>query len=157
MNVFVGVLGILGAVYFLKQFLKARKQNLVCDSQGNKIINRQSLKIQEAFQKSGGILGIIIGIIIFASIITIVEFPCSAVVPVLFAGVMANAELSLPTYILYLLIYILFYMLDEIVVFLIAVFTMNIKIVSGKAMKWLNLIEAIVLLGMGIYYLIGVF
>jgi len=34
---------------------------------------------------------------------------------------------------------------------------MNIKIVSGKAMKWLNLIEAIVLLGMGIYYLIGVF
>ena len=157
MNVIVGILGILGAIYFLKQFLKARKQDLICDSQGNKIVNKQSLKIQEAFKKSGGIWGIIIGIIIFASIITIVEFPCSAVVPVLFAGVMAKAGLSLSTYILYLLIYILFYMLDEVIVFLIAVFTMNIKIASGKAMKWLNLIEAIVLLAMGFYYLSGIF
>jgi len=157
MNVFVGILGILGAIYFLRQFLKARKQDLTCDSQGNKIVNKQSLKIQEVFQKSGGIWGLIIGIIIFATVITVVEFPCSAVVPVLFAGVMAHANLSLPSYVLYLLIYILFYMLDEIVVFLIAVFTMNIKIASGKAMKWLNLIEAIVLLVMGIYYLSGIF
>jgi len=115
------------------------------------------LKIMNVIVGILGILGIIIGIIIFASIITIVEFPCSAVVPVLFAGVMAKAGLSLSTYILYLLIYILFYMLDEVIVFLIAVFTMNIKIASGKAMKWLNLIEAIVLLAMGFYYLSGIF
>jgi hypothetical protein len=157
MNLFVGILGILGSIYFLRQFLKSRKQDLVCDSQGNKIVNKQSLKIQEAFQKSGGIWGLIVGVIIFAAIITIVEFPCSAVLPVLFAGVMAHAGLSLPSYILHLLVYLLFYMLDEIIVFLIAVFTMNIKIVSGKAMKWLSLIEAIILLGLGIYYLSGIF
>jgi len=156
MNLFVGILGIMGAIYFLKQFLKSRKQNLVCDSQGNKIVNKQSLKIQEAFQKSGGIWGLIIGVIVFASVITIVEFPCSAVVPVLFAGIMTNAGVAPSSYVLYLIIYILFYMLDEIVVFLIAVFTMNIKIASGKAMKWLSLIEAIVLLAMGIYYLSGI-
>lgn len=157
MDIFVGILGIGGAIYFLRQFLKARKQDLICDSQGNKIVTKHSLKIQEAFQKSGGIWGLIIGIIIFAAIITIVEFPCSAVVPVLFASVMANAGVSLPVYILHLLAYLLFYMLDEIIVFLIAVFTMDIKIASGKAMKWLNLIEAIVLLAMGVYYLINIF
>jgi hypothetical protein len=48
-------------------------------------------------------------------------------------------------------------MLDEIVVFLIAVFTMNVKIASGKTMKWLSLIEAIVLLTLGIHYLRGLF
>jgi hypothetical protein len=157
MNIMVGVLAVLGSIYFLKQFLKARKQDLTCDSQGNKIVNKHSLKIQEAFKKSGGIWGLIIGIIIFAAVITIVEFPCSAVVPVLFAGIMAHAGLSLPSYILHLIIYIIFYMLDEIIVFLVAVFTMNIKIASGKAMKWLSLVEAVVLFAMGIYYLAGIF
>jgi len=157
MNVFVGILGIGGAIYFLRQFLKSRKANLVCDSQGNKIVNKQSLKIQEVFQKSGKIWGLIIGILIFASVVTIVEFPCSAVVPVLFAGIMAHAKVSLLNYILHLGAYILFYMLDEIIVFLIAVFTMNIKIASGKVMKWLSLVEAIVLFALGIYYLTGLF
>ena len=157
MNVFVGILGILGAIYFLRQFLKSRKTDLTCDSQGNKIVNKHSLKIQEAFKQSGKIWGLMIGILIFASVITLVEFPCSAVIPVLFAGVMAHAKVSLLSYILHLLIYLLFYMLDEIVVFLIAVFTMNIKIASGRTMKWLSLVEAIVLLGLGIYYLSGIF
>ncbi|MFH1129425.1 MAG: hypothetical protein V1686_01695 [Patescibacteria group bacterium] len=157
MNLFVGILGILGSIYFLRQFLKSKKQNLVCDSQGNKIVNKQSVKIQEAFKKSGGIWGLIVGVIIFAAVITIVEFPCSAVIPVLFAGVMTHAGVSLSSYIFHLIVYVLFYMLDEIIVFLIAVFTMNIKIVSGKAMKWLSLVEAIVLLAMGLYYLSGIF
>ena len=157
MNVFVGILGILGAIYFVKQFLKSRKADLVCDSQGNKIVNKQSLKIQEAFQKSGKVWGLIIGVLVFAAVITIVEFPCSAVVPVLFAGIMAHANVPLASYIFYLLAYILFYMLDEIIVFLIAVFTMNIKIASGRIMKWLSLIEAVVLFALGIYYLAGLF
>jgi thiol-disulfide isomerase/thioredoxin len=157
MNVFVGILGIAGAVYFLRQFLKSRKADLTCTTQENKIVAKHSLKIQEAFKKSGGVWGLIIGVIIFASVITIVEFPCSAVIPVLFAGVMAHAKLSLLGYILHLLVYLLFYMLDEIVVFLIAVFTMNVKIASGKTMKWLSLIEAIVLLTLGIHYLRGLF
>jgi len=157
MNVFVGLLGVGGAIYFLKQFIDSRKASLTCDSQENKIITKHSLKIQKAFQESGGIWGLIIGVLIFSSVITIVEFPCSAVIPVLFAGIMAHAKLSLLSYILYLGLYLFFYMLDEIIVFLIAVFTMNVKIASGKTMTWLSLIEAIVLFSLGIYYLAAIF
>jgi len=155
MNVFVGILGIAGAVYFFRQFLKSRKADLTCDTQTNKIVAKHSEKIQKAFQESGKIWGLIIGVFIFAAVITIVEFPCSAVVPVLFSGIMAHAGISLVSYILHLIVYLFFYMLDEIVVFLVAVFTMNIKIASGKVMTWLSLIEAIILFGLGVYYLIG--
>ena len=157
MNVFVGILGIGGGIYFLRQFIKARKKDPTCDSQGNKIVAKHSEKIQKAFQETGGIWGLIIAVLIFAAVITIVEFPCSAVIPVLFAGIMAHAKISILAYIVNLVIYLIFYILDEIIVFLIAVITMNIKIASGKAMKWLNLVEAIVLLGLGIYYLSGIF
>ena len=46
-------------------------------------------------------------------------------------------------------------MLDEIIIFLIALFTMNIKFASSKIMTWLALIEAIVLFGLGFYYIFG--
>lgn len=157
MNILVGVMGIIGAIYFLKQFLKARKADLTCDSQGNPIVAKHSEKIQKAFQESGKIWGLIIGVLVFAAVITIVEFPCSAVVPVLFSGIMAHAGVSLLSYVFYLIVYLFFYMLDEIIVFLVAVFTMNIKIASGKFMKWLNLIEAIILFALAIYYLSGIF
>jgi glutaredoxin-related protein len=158
MNIFVGVLGIGGGIYFLREFIKYKKSDPTCSIQKeNKIVSKYSLKVQKAFQESGGIWGIIIGIIIFSAVITIIEFPCSAVIPVLFAGIMAHAKLSILVYIFYLLIYLFFYMLDEIVIFLIAVFTMNLKITSGKTIRWLSLIEAIVLFGLGIYYLVSIF
>lgn len=156
MNVFVGVLGILGGIYFLRQFIKFKKYGPTCDTVQSGAISKFSAKLQKTFKESGGIWAIIISILIFAVVITIVEFPCSAVIPVLFTGILANAGLSGLTYIFYIIIFILFYMLDEIVVFLIAVFTMNIKITSSKTMTWLSLIEAIVLFGLGIYYLAGV-
>ncbi|MBU4284854.1 hypothetical protein KKF60_03165 [Patescibacteria group bacterium] len=155
MNIFVGVLGIMGGIYFLKQFLKYRKYGPACDMNNNGLVNKFSSKIQKSFKESRGLWAILISIFIFAIVITIVEFPCSAIIPVLFAGLLAKAQVSVGAYIFYIALYLLFYMIDEIIVFLIAVFTMNIKIASSKAMTWLNLIEAIVLFGLGFYYLIG--
>ncbi len=158
MNVFVGVLGLMGGVYFFRQFLKFKKYGPTCDSgQSNKIINKFSQKIRNTLEEMGGIWGIIISIFVFAIIITVVEFPCSAVIPVLFAGILAKSKISVLAHLFYIAIYIFFYMLDEIIVFLIAVTTMNIKIASGKSMIWLSLVEAIVLFGLGAYYLSAVF
>jgi len=158
MNVFVGILGIVGGVYFLKQFIKFKKQGPACEMpQKNGLVSKFSSRLQNGFKESGGIWAIIISIFVFAIVITVVEFPCSAVIPVLFAGILAHAKVSGLVYLFYIAVYIFFYMLDEIIVFLIAVFTMNIKIASGKIMTWLSLVEAIVLFGLGIYYLLSIF
>jgi len=158
MNVFVGVLGIAGGIYFLKQFIKFKKQGPACDMpQKNGLVSKFSSRLQNGFKESGGIWAIVISIFVFAIVITVVEFPCSAVIPVLFAGILAHAKVSGLAYLFYIAVYIFFYMLDEIIVFLIAVFTMNIKIASGKIMTWLSLIEAIVLFGLGVYYLVSIF
>lgn len=157
MNIFVGVLGILGGIYFFRQFLKFKKYGPTCDSAQSNIVSKFSARLQKTFKESGGIWAILISVLVFATVITIVEFPCSAVIPVLFASILANAKLSGLVYLFYIAIFIFFYMLDEIVIFLIAVFTMNIKIASGKGMIWLSLVEAIVLFGLGAYYLSAVF
>lgn len=156
MQIMVGLMAIGGGIYFLAQFLKFRKQGAVCEMEtGQKITSKFTSKIQELLTKKGNILAIAGSILLFAAVITIVEFPCSAAVPVVFAGILADAGLSTFQYLLYIALFILFYMLNEIIVFSVAVFKMSVWLTSKKFVTWITLIEAIILFLLGFYYLFG--
>ncbi|MDP2910444.1 MAG: hypothetical protein Q8N58_01495 [bacterium] len=154
MKIIIGLLGIGGAIYFFKQFLNFRKYGPTCGiTPGQGIMAKFSAKFQNSLKNSANIL-ILLGVIfLFAAIVTIIEFPCSAVVPIAFAGVLAQSGLSTVSYLLYIVFFLFFYMLDEIIVFLIAFFTMKIWLASSKAVTWITLLEAIILFALGIYYL----
>jgi len=101
-------------------------------------------------------LTIFISILLFALVITVVEFPCSAAVPVVFAGILSKAQLSDWLYLVYIILYVLFYMFDELLVFLIAFFTMKLWLASPKFITWITLLESIIMFSLGIYYLFGI-
>jgi len=156
MEIIIGLLAIGGGVYFFSQFIKYRKQGPVCDiTPGKDIMSKFSSRFKQSLQGSGNMFLLITSILLFAVIITIVEFPCSAAVPVVFAGVLASANLSAVSYLFYIFLFMLFYMLDEIIVFLIAFFTMSLWLSSSKTIIWITLIEAIILFVLGLYYLLG--
>jgi len=154
MEILIGLLAIGGGIYFLRQFIKFKKYGPGCEiSAGNRIISRFSSRFQKSLKESGNIILILGSVLLFAGIITIVEFPCSAAVPVIFAGVLTQSGLSVFQYLLYIAIFLFFYMLDEIIVFLVAFLTMKIWLASSKAIIWITLLEAIILFGLGIYYI----
>ncbi|OGZ27399.1 MAG: hypothetical protein A2365_02910 [Candidatus Nealsonbacteria bacterium RIFOXYB1_FULL_40_15] len=153
MQFLVGVLGIIGGAYFLNAFLKFRKHGPACEVSKIGLISKITLRFQNLFKESGSIVFLLALVLLFAGIITIIEFPCSAVVPVAFAGVLAQAGLSTFQYIAYISIFVLFYMLDEIIVFLIAFFSMKIWLASSKVVTWAALAEAVILFILGAYYL----
>ncbi len=153
MEILIGVLGICGGVYFLREFIRFRKYGPACQTRGK--VSELTLKIKKILQESESIILIIASLLLFAAIITVVEFPCSAAIPVFFASVLAEAQLPVSLYLLYIAIFVLFYMIDEIIVFLIAFFTMKIRIASPRFTVWITLLEAIILFGFGFYYLFG--
>ncbi len=156
MEILVGLLGIAGGIYFLKDFIKFKRQGPTCDLQtGDGLISRFSERMKATLQSKRSITAIIVGILLFAVVITVAEFPCSAAVPLFFAGTLADAQLSTLSYLLYIALFILFYMIDEIIIFVIAVLTMTVKIASKRVVIWITLIEAIVLFLLGLYYLFG--
>ena len=155
MTISIAVIGIGGGIYFLKEFIKFKKQGPACDVVGSNIVSKLSSKLQKKLTGTGGIFAVVISILIFAAVITIVEFPCSAAVPVVFAGVLAKAQLPAILYLFYITIFILLYMLDEILIFLIALFTLKLWLASPKFVIWITLVEAIILFALGFYYLIG--
>lgn len=154
MNLLIGVFGAFGGIYFLRQFWKARKSCPTCNSEpGLKISSRFLLKLQNLLGKPSSLLLAAGAVFVFAFLLTIVEFPCSAVVPVAFAAVMAQAGLSPSLYLLYIAVYIIFYLLDEITVFLFALITSKVWLSSPKFLKWIILLESIILFSFGFYYL----
>jgi len=154
MEILIGFLGLGGGIYFLKQFIKYQKHGPACEAGfGQKIASKFSQKLQKFFG-TRDIFAIISLVFLFAVIITIVEFPCSAVIPVIFAGIVAKADLAFLNYLLIISLFVLFYMLDELIVFLIAAYKMTLWISSGKFIVWITLIEAIALFLLGFYYLL---
>jgi len=153
MEMLIGILGVGGGLYFFWQFLKFRKQGPTCEMGQQGIVSMLSSKVQEAFDNPKSILGLGALILLFAAVIAIVEFPCSAALPVIFAGILANSELSTFLYLLYIAIFVLFYMLDEVIVFLGAFFSMKLWLTSPKFITWATLVEALFLLGLGAHYL----
>jgi hypothetical protein len=49
------------------------------------------------------------------------------------------------------------YLLDEIIIFAIAVVTLRIKTVSPKFIIFFNLLAAFIFIGLGIYYITKIF
>jgi len=154
LRIIVGLSALIGGGYFFNQFIKFLKSGPACESSKSTLITKTTKKIKSVFDnENSSTLATIGAIIIFASIIVIVELPCSIGIPIVFVGILAEANLSLSSFIFYILIYLLFYMLIEIVVFLIAVFTKRIWLSNSKAITWATLIGSLFLFYLAFYYL----
>jgi len=155
MEILIGLLALAGGVYFLREFLKTRKKGAACQFGG--ISDNLSKKIQGVFEKKASVLLLSGAVLLFSAIITVVEFPCSAVLPAIFSGILVESGLPLYLSLFYIAVYVIFYMFDEILVFLIAVFTMKIWILSPKFIIALNLIASLLLFLLSFYYFANIF
>ncbi len=153
MEILIGILSLIGGVYLLREFYKAYKSGPVCSS--NNLMSRLTPKVEKIFKNKTNWFVLLGTVVLFAFIVTVVEFPCSAVVPVLFTSILVESGLSLNTSLAYISLFLLFYLLDEIIIFLFAVFTMKIKIVSPKFIIFFNLLAAAIFIFLGVYYLFG--
>ncbi len=70
-------------------------------------------------------LGLVAAVIVLAFIVNSIEFACSAAIPAVYTKVLSQTGLSIPLYYLYLAIYVLFFMLDDLIVFSLAAFSLG--------------------------------
>lgn len=152
-NVLVGLIAIGGGIYYFRQFLRFIKYGPTCDASGGSLLRKTRQGIREVVTTPKSTFSLIAGVMGFAVLVTLIEFPCSAGIPAAFTGVLALADLPALTYLWYVTLYTLFYMLVEIIVFVTAVVSAKIWLANAKFVTWSTLVGAIVLIGLGLYYL----
>lgn len=153
LKVGVALLSLGGGAYFLKEYLRMRKMGAVCEMQESPLINRLMERTGTAFENKARLLEVLGAVLVFAAVLAIVEFPCSAAVPVVFAGMLVDAGLSTFAYLAHIGLFILFYMLDEIIIFAIAAYKLKLWMMNGSFTKSAALAEALILFGIGLWYL----
>lgn len=156
LRLLVGLAAIGGSAWFFKEFWRFYKHGPTCESSNSKLARTSSQRMISAFNDSnkgplmlGGV------IVLFAIAITVVELPCSIGVPIAFTGILVESGVSLGMYSLYIGIYLLFYMLIEIIIFTGAVLTKEIWFAGSNIITWTTFTGAVILLGLGVYYLLS--
>jgi hypothetical protein len=90
------------------------------------------------------------GIVMLAFAVNLVELICSAGFPVVYIQVLSLTPLPFWQYYLYLLGYIFFYMLDDMIVFVVAMITLQMLGVGAKYKQACNLVGGVLMLIIGI-------
>lgn len=145
-KILVALLAFGGGIYFFKEYFRMQKQGAVCEFSESKFINNLMKKTGKAFEDNTKLIGLLGVVLLFSAIISIVEFPCSAATPLVFAGLLSSAGLNTMTQIGYIALFVLFYMIDEIIIFGIAAYRLKLWMTSGTFTKYAVLAEGIILI-----------
>lgn len=96
----------------------------------------------------------LVGIIILAFVVNLVELICSAGLPAVYTQVLALSNLASWQYYSYLILYIIIFMLDDLFVFFIAMATLQMKVLSSKYTRWSGLVGGVIMIIIGILLLL---
>ncbi|MDD5430914.1 MAG: hypothetical protein PHP03_01695 [Candidatus Pacebacteria bacterium] len=146
-RILIGLVALVGGGYNLKKFFTVKTNT--CDVAGEE--KKQSIadKLKAIIKKQNFLLALF-GIIILAFSINLVEAICSAGLPVVFTQVLANSHLPAWQNYIYMLIYLFFFMLDDMVVFVIAMVTLQLSGIESKYARYSHLIGGILMLIIGL-------
>ena len=135
-------------LYQLYQYIKTRKDE-GCDVISKEKRKFVTTKIRKIVLNSAFPLAVI-GIMLLACFINLVELLCSLGLPVMFTEILSLNNLSPTKYNIYMFIYIFFFLLDDILVFTISMITLKQTGISTKYNKYSHLIGGIIMVIIGL-------
>jgi len=146
----IGGVALLGGGYNIKEFVFNRGGG--CKITGNE--NRQKIfaRLKSAVQQKSFIFAFI-GIIALAFAVNLVELICSAGLPAVYTQILAMNELSGWQYYSYILLYILFFMIDDLFIFFAAMITLKMTGISTRYSRYSRLIGGLLMIIIGILLL----
>ena len=143
----IAIIAIIGSVINLRSFMKSKENGCeVVDSTKRKKI---FTKIKKFTTEKSFILALL-GIIGLAISVNIIELACSAGLPLVFTQILALNKITGLEAFLYTVVYIIFFLLDDIVVFTVAMVTARVAAISTKYNKYSHLIGGILMFLIGI-------
>ena len=144
----IAILAIVLGIYNLYTYLKTRKQtgcHVVKKEKRKTIIT----KINNILNNKNTLL-MFGGTIILATSVSLVEMACSLGFPTIFLELLSINNIHSFLKVTYLLTYILFYLIDDIVVLFLSIKAFEAKGISTKYNKYVHLIGGIIMVIMGI-------
>ena len=143
----IALVAIIGGVLNLRSYLTAKEDG--CHVVDEKKRKKYFTKIK-ALTAEQNLLIALIGIIALAASVNLVELACSAGFPTIFITILELNNIDGLIKIGYILIYILFFLIDDLAIFIIAMLTLKISGVTTKYSKIAHLVGGIIMIVIGL-------
>lgn len=146
----ISAVALIGAFVNLRSYFKS----IIKKDEGCEVVdNKKRKKLMERIKKytsEKSLLLAMLGVMALAFSVNLIELACSAGLPLIFTQVLALNNLNALQYGIYIFIYLLFFLIDDIVVFVIAMKTFELTGISTKYTKYSHLIGGLIMLIIGL-------
>jgi thiol-disulfide isomerase/thioredoxin len=146
----IGVVALGGGGYYLKEYFL--NPHGTCKVTGGTQRQKVFARLKALTHESHFLIALV-GIILLAVAVNLVELICSAGLPAVYTQVLTLSHLPTWQYYLYLLLYILIFMLDDLVVFFSAMITLQMTGLSDKYARASHLIGGTLMVLIGLLLL----
>ena len=133
-------------IYQLREY---KLHGNTCQITGNEKRQRTFEQLKKLVLQQNVLLALV-GLVALAFAVNLVELMCSAGFPAIFTSVLAMSDLSIWQYYFYIGLYLLMFLIDDLVVFALAMVTLESKIVGEKYAKYSKLIGGILMVLIGL-------
>nr|MBP3259093.1 hypothetical protein [Bacilli bacterium] len=140
----IALVALIGGLVNLNSFRKSLKKDDGCEVVDEKKRKKIITRIKKIVTEKSFILALI-GVMALAISVNVIELACSAGLPMAFTQILAINTLSTFEYMINILIYIFFFLIDDIIVFVIAMLTLNVTGISTKYTKYSHLVGGIIM------------
>ena len=147
----IAIIALLGGLYNLYSVYKTKENgcNVTTKKDRKKILERI-----KKFTSEKSLMLSVIGVIALAISVNLIELACSAGLPVMFTQILAINNLTKVEYLCYIILYIVFFLIDDFIIFLLAITSMKASGISAKYGKVSKIIGAIFLIIIGVLLII---
>lgn len=135
-------IALIGGLYNIRRYLTTKAG---CEVMDDKQRKKVSARLKQIAKEPVFALAIL-GIMVLAISVNLVEMICSAGLPVLFTQVLSLNNLSFFETSVYMLIYIFFFILDDVIIFVIAMKTSELTGMSTKYARTAHLVGGILMI-----------
>lgn len=141
-KILVAVVAFAVGIFSLKSFQQEQSGCKV----GDQVEKREMFNKIQNIIKNNNIWLASLGIAILALSVNIFELVCSAALPAVYTNLLASQDITGIVRYMYLGLYALFFMLDDLLIFGIAMFTLQTTGISKKYNNWIKIISGIVMI-----------
>ena len=143
----IGCVALVGGLININSYIKTKNDgcHIVDDSKRKKYFT----KIKKFTTEQNFVLALI-GVITLAASVNLVELACSAGFPAIFIEILNINNFSTFQDTLYILLYILFFLIDDLVIFTMAMTTLKLTGISTKYNRVSHLVGGLLMILMGV-------
>ncbi len=148
-TILVGLVALGGGILSVKEYFET-KGAMVCEVTSGAEKKKLTARMRELVA-APMTWAVLVGLVVLAFTVNSIEFVCSSAIPAVFTQVLALSSLPTWQYYAYILLYDLFFMLDDLLIFGSAI--LIYAEVGGKYAKYCKIIGGVIMLVLGLMLL----